>query len=64
MAMDRDELIKKMRGRIDMCLRLAKQINDPQAAQALREMAEEGERDLKALEAERTEAVTIKPIQS
>ena len=44
--------MKKMRGRIEMCRRLASQINDQQAADALREMAEEGERDLRELEAD------------
>jgi hypothetical protein len=42
-----------MRERIVKCRRLAKQILDVKATQALLEMAEEIERDLKALEAER-----------
>jgi len=42
-----------MRERIVRCRRLAKEILDRKATQALLEMAEEIERDLKALEAER-----------
>ena len=42
-----------MRERIVKCRRLARQILDVKATQALLEMAEEIERDLKKLEAER-----------
>ena len=42
-----------MRGRVEQCRRLAKQILDPKAKQALLEMAEEIERDMRLLEAER-----------
>ena len=62
--MDRDELIKKMRGRIDMCRRLATSTTDPKTAQTLRLMAEEGERDLGQLEAEGLQIITPKPIQT
>ena len=46
------ELMVKMRGRIDQCRRLAKMITDPQAKQALLKMADEGEADLKKLQAD------------
>lgn len=46
------ELMAKMRGRIDQCRRLAKTTTDPRAAQILRQMADEGEADLKKLQAE------------
>ncbi len=49
-----DDPLEHMRARIDMCRRLAGQINDQQAITILRKMAEEGEADLKRLEAERT----------
>ena len=44
------ELIAKMRGRIDQCRRLAKSTTDPRAAEILRQMADEGEADLKKLQ--------------
>jgi hypothetical protein len=43
------ELAAKMRGRIDQCRRLAKSTTDPRAAEILRQMADEGEADLKKL---------------
>ena len=48
-----DDPLDGMRERIEKCRRLAKQILDVQATKALLEMAEEIERDLKKLEAER-----------
>jgi len=44
--------MEKMRGRIAFCRNLAATVGDPRTAAALRQMADEGERDLKALEAE------------
>lgn len=49
-----DDPLEHMRARIDMCRRLANQINDQQAIAILRKMAEEGEADLKRLETERS----------
>jgi hypothetical protein len=46
------ELIAKMRGRIEQCRRLAKMINDPRASQVLQQMAEDGEADIRKLQAE------------
>ena len=48
-----DDPFDGMRGRIAKCGRLARQILDVKATQALLEMAEEIERDLKNFEAER-----------
>lgn len=45
------ELIAKMRGRIDQCRRLAKSTTDARAAEILRQMADEGEADLRKLQA-------------
>jgi hypothetical protein len=45
------DLIAKMRGRIDQCRNLAKWISDPAAAKILLAMADEGEADLKELQA-------------
>ena len=41
--------LQHMRERIDMCRRLAKSINDQDAARILRDMADQGEIDLKQL---------------
>ncbi|HUP68143.1 MAG TPA: hypothetical protein VM145_08030 [Sphingomicrobium sp.] len=45
-------MIEKMRGRVEQCRRLAKFINDPRTNEALLKMAEEGEADIRRLEAE------------
>ena len=50
--MTRDELTAKMQGRIDLCRRLAAGTIDQRTAEALRLMADEGERDLAQLKAE------------
>jgi hypothetical protein len=42
-----------MRQRIEMCRRLSKSISDVEAAKTLREMADQGEKDLQKLLAER-----------
>jgi hypothetical protein len=61
--MERDKLITKMRGRVDMCRRLAASTTDPKTASILRQMADDGERDMRQLEAE-AESITPKPTQS
>ena len=48
-----DDPLDHMRERIERCRRLAKYINDPRTTEALLEMAEDGERDLARLLAER-----------
>ena len=48
-----DDPLQHMRKRIDMCRRLAKSIIDQDAAKILREMADQGEIDLKRLLEER-----------
>ena len=51
-VMDED-IIANIRSRVQRCRYLAGMINDQQAAEVLRQMAEEGEADIKRLEAER-----------
>lgn len=46
-----DELIAHMRARIEKCRRLARYVNDPRTTEALLAMADEGESDLRKLEA-------------
>jgi hypothetical protein len=59
-----DQLIAKMRGRIELCRRLASNTTDEQASKTLRDMADEGERDVERLEAEEAEIVIhLKPEQ-
>jgi hypothetical protein len=48
-AMEKDELIKKMRGRVEMCRRLARSTMDEQVARTLSQMADEGEADIRRL---------------
>ncbi len=47
--MERDELIQKMRGRVDQCRRLARSTTDQRTADVLNQMADEGEADIKRL---------------
>lgn len=48
-----DDVISHIRSRVDRCRYLASMINDEKAAEILRQMAQEGEADLRRLEAER-----------
>ena len=50
--MQRSELIGKMRARVEQCRRLADAISSPVARKTLLEMAEQGEADIRKLEAE------------
>jgi hypothetical protein len=50
--MERDELIAKMRNRVEQCRRLANAISSPVARKTLLDMAEEGEADIRKLEDE------------
>jgi len=52
--MERDELIAKMRGRVAQCRRLAHSTTDERTAKVLREMADQGDADIKQLLAEGT----------
>ena len=54
-----DEVIANIRARIAQCRRLADMITDEQAAAILRQMADDGEIDLRRLEG-RAGPVTIK----
>ena len=47
-----EDLIAHLRSRVEQCRRLAGTINDERTAAILRQMAEEGEADIKRLEAE------------
>ena len=58
--MDEDALISKMRGRIEQCRRLATSTTDQRAARILRQMAEEGERDVRQLQTERAKTESAK----
>jgi len=46
------DLIAHMRARVEQCRRLANMITDERAAEVLRKMAEEGEADIRRLEAQ------------
>jgi hypothetical protein len=48
-----DDVLSSMRSRVAQCRRLAAQITDQRTAAILRQMADEGERDIKRLETER-----------
>ena len=50
--MERSDLIKKMRARVDQCRHLAKTTTDERTAQILRQIADEGEADIERLLAE------------
>jgi hypothetical protein len=45
-----DDPIANMRSRVEMCRRLAQTITDQRAAAILRQMADEGEADIKRLQ--------------
>lgn len=47
--MEKAEIIKKMRGRVEQCLRLAASTTDQRTAQVLRQIAREGEADIKRM---------------
>ena len=47
-----DDVVRGMRSRVEQCRRLADMIHDPRAREILQQMALEGERDIRRLEAE------------
>lgn len=47
-----NEVIQGIRARVEQCRRLASMITHPEARQTLLQMAEDGEADIKRLEAE------------
>jgi hypothetical protein len=49
---DQEDLIGKIRGRVEQCRRLARSITDEHASTALNKMADEGEADIARLLAE------------
>jgi hypothetical protein len=47
-----EQVIAKMRARVEQCRRLARTTNDAHVAHVLRQMADEGEADIAKLEAQ------------
>ena len=47
-----EEVIAKMRARVEQCRRLARATNDSRVAEILRQMADEGEADIEKLKAQ------------
>lgn len=47
--MEEDELISKMRSRVQLCRNLAASTTDPRTAKALHDIADEGEADIRRL---------------
>jgi hypothetical protein len=58
MSEDLEAVIAKMKARVAQCCRLADHITDPRSADILRKMAEEGEADIKRLQAERRRRIS------
>jgi hypothetical protein len=56
-----EDVISHMRARVEQCRRLAEMITDERAAAILRQMAEDGEADLKRLEAEQAQKAKLPP---
>ena len=54
-------MISHMRARVEQCRRLAEMITDERAAAVLKQMAEDGEADLKRLETEQTLKAKLPP---
>ena len=50
--MDKNELVRKIRRRVEQCRQLANYVNDPRTTETLLQMANEGEADLRRLEEE------------
>ena len=50
--MEKSDLIRQIRGRVDQCRRLAASVMDEKAATALRQMADDGEATIAQLQAE------------
>lgn len=51
-----DELIANIRGRVEQCRRLAKMIGNEEARRTLLQMADEGDADIRRLQAQRDQA--------
>jgi hypothetical protein len=51
-AVMNEQVIAKMRARVEQCRRLARTTNDAHVAEVLRRMADEGEGDIAKLETE------------
>ena len=51
-----EELIAHIRGRVEQCRRLAKMIGNEEARRTLLQMADEGDADIRRLEAQQDQA--------
>jgi hypothetical protein len=56
-----DDVISHMRARVEQCRRLAEMITDERAVAILKQMAEDGEADLKRLEGEQAHKAKLPP---
>ena len=56
-----EDLISHMRARVEQCRRLAEMITDERAAAILKQMAEDGEADLRRLEGEQVQKAKLPP---
>lgn len=56
-----EDLIAHMRSRVEQCRRLAEMITDERAVAILKQMAEDGEADLRRLEAGQAPKVKLPP---
>jgi hypothetical protein len=54
--MDGGELIRKMRARVEQCRRLADMTHNREMREILLQMADEGDADIRKLEAEETDS--------
>jgi hypothetical protein len=57
-AMDQAEVIRKIRGRVEQCRRLAKSTTDERTALVLIQMADEGEADINRMISEGQRSAT------
>ncbi|WP_394443023.1 hypothetical protein ACGGKE_16070 (plasmid) [Sphingobium naphthae] len=59
--MEQSELLRRMWGRVDLCRRLAITTTDPHTANALIQMANEGDADIRRLMADRDMSASLIP---
>ena len=57
--MEKDELVRKMRNRIERCRRLARSTTDQRTAGILNQMADEGEADIQRLMTTADRSLTV-----
>ena len=56
-----EDVISRMRARVEQCRRLAETITDERAVAILKQMAEDAEADLKRLSTEQAQEVKLPP---